>query len=140
MYVTAIFLTVASTVLYHLFQKMTPGDVHPLLSLTVTYIVAALVCLVFLPLFPLKGGLLSSLRQVNWVSFALGAAIVGLEVGFLLAYRSGWQISAAGLVSNVIVSVLLIPLGLLLFHEKLTVINSMGIAACILGLVLVNWK
>jgi drug/metabolite transporter (DMT)-like permease len=140
MYVTAIFLTVVSNVLYHVFQKMTPSSVHPLLSLTVTYLVAALVCLVFLPLYPLNGGVLPSLRQVNWASFGLGAAIVGLEMGFLLAYRGGWRISAAGLVSNVIVAVLLIPVGILLFREKLTVINSVGIATCILGLILVNWK
>jgi len=35
---------------------------------------------------------------------------------------------------------LLIPVGLLLFRENLTLTNSLGIITCILGLVLVNWK
>lgn len=140
MYLFAILLAVLSNVFYHIFQKMTPEDVNPMLSLAVTYGLAMIVCLLLLPLFPLTNNLRDSLRQLNWASFALAFAILGLEMGFLLAYRAGWNISAAPLVSNVTMALILIPIGILFFKEKLSPVNSIGILICIVGLFLINWK
>ncbi len=140
MFITSMILVVVSNVLYHIFQKTTPEDVNPLLSLAITYGVAVLLCLVLLPLFPLTTNLKDSLRQLNWTSFALAFAVLGLELGFLLAYRTGWNISAAPLVSNVTMALILLPIGLLFFKEKLSPVNSIGILMCVLGLVLINWR
>ncbi|MBI3157995.1 MAG: EamA family transporter [Chloroflexi bacterium] len=140
MFYTAIALTVVSNVIYHIFQKLTPGQVNPMLALTVAYLVAAVISLLLLPFFPLQTGLLAELRQVNWASVGLGASIVGLELGFLLAYRLGWNISLAALISNVAVALLLIPVGLLLFKEHITPLNATGLVVCLIGLLLVNWK
>lgn len=83
---------------------------------------------------------LASLQKLNWTSYALGLAIIGLELGYLLAYRAGWDLSLGALVSNSAVSLLLIPLGLLLFKERLTVVNGIGIVFCLIGLLLINSK
>jgi drug/metabolite transporter (DMT)-like permease len=131
-------LTVISNALYHVVQKSTPGTVNPALSLAVTYATAAVVCLALLPFFPLRGGLVQSLRELNWASYALAFTLIGLELGFLLAYRAGWNISLGAIVSNVAVMLLLVPVGLLWFREKLSLVNLVGIGVCILGLVLVN--
>ena len=133
-------LTVISNVLYHVVQKSTPGSVNPALSLVVTYATAAAACLALLPIFPLRGGLGQSLRELNWASYALAFTLIGLELGFLLAYRAGWKISLGPLVSNVAVAIVLVPVGLLLFREKISLVNLVGIAVCLLGLVLVNHK
>ncbi|MGH2582957.1 MAG: EamA family transporter [Anaerolineales bacterium] len=140
MFYGAILLTVLSNVLYHLFQKSIPGNVNPMVSLAVTYLVAAIATVALLPLFPLQGAMGAELRKVNWASVGLGAVIVGLELGFLLAYRAGWNISLASLVANTTVALLLIPLGILLFKEQLSPLNALGIALAIAGLVLVNLK
>lgn len=136
----AIALTVLSNVLYHVFQKLIPGNVNPLLSLAVTYLVAATATLLLIPLFPLQGSIGAEVRKLNWASVGLGAVIVGLELGFLLAYRSGWNISIASLVANTTVALLLIPVGLLVFKEELSAVNILGIVLAIAGLVLVNLK
>jgi uncharacterized membrane protein len=134
----AIALTILSNVLYHLVQKVIPGNVNPLVSLAATYLIAAAATLLLLPLFPLQGTLGAELRKVNWSSFALGGVIVGLELGFLLAYRAGWNLNLANLVSNTTVAVLLIPFGLLLFKEHLSPLNVLGVILALAGLVLVN--
>jgi drug/metabolite transporter (DMT)-like permease len=134
----AIALVVVSYVAYHIFQKATPATVNPMVALAVTYGVSLLVCLVLLPFFPSPEGAAASLTRVNWASVGLGAALVGLELGFLLAYRAGWQISLAGLVANVMVSLLLLPVGLILLREKLSWINLLGIAVCLAGMILVS--
>ena len=140
MFYGAIALTILSNVLYHLFQKVIPGNVNPLLSLAVTYLVAAAATLLLLPLFPVQGTLGAELRKINWASVGLGAVIVGLELGFLLAYRAGWDLSLANLVSNTTVALLLIPFGLLLFKEQLSLVNILGVILAIAGLVLVNFR
>jgi uncharacterized membrane protein len=136
----SITLTIISNALYHVFQKLTPTNVNPMLALAVTYITAAAICLLLLPFYPLSSNLIDSLRQLNWASFALAFAIIGLELGFLLAYRAGWNISLGAIVSNVAVTMVLVPVGLLFFKERISPVNLIGIVVCILGLLMVNQK
>ena len=133
-------LAITATLLYHVTQKLTPANVNPALALIVTYAVSLVLCGLLLPLFPLAKDVRASLGQLNWASFGLAFAIVGLEVGFLLAYRSGWNISIAAIFVNVAGTLLLAPIGLLFFKERLSPVNLLGILVCILGLVMVNWK
>ncbi len=140
LYFLPIGLVVVSNVLYHIILKVTPGNVNPALALVVTYATSALSCLILLPFFPRTTSLAQSFKQLNWTSIALGIVIVGLEMGMLLAYRIGWKISLAGIVSATCVGLLLIPIGLSFFKEKLTIINLLGILVCIAGLIMINRK
>ncbi len=133
-------LTVVANVLYHVFLKVTPASVNPVLSLMVTYLTAAAATAVIFVMGPDRVPLAAGLKELNWASYALGLAIVGLEVGFMLAYRAGWNISLAGLISSTTVAILLIPVGLLVFRESLSAVNALGIALCLVGLALVNYK
>ncbi|MGE5631087.1 MAG: hypothetical protein ACM3TR_08335 [Caulobacteraceae bacterium] len=85
-------------------------------------------------------GIILSFKKLNWTSFALGAAIFGIEVGFLLAYRAGWDVSLANIISAVLVTLVLIVFGITLYHEKLTVANCIGVLLCIIGIVLIKIK
>jgi drug/metabolite transporter (DMT)-like permease len=134
----SILLTIISNVLYHIFLKLLPSGTHPAVSLIVAYGSALAACLLYLLFFPPVEGLLPSLRKLNWVNVGVGLAIVGLETGFILAYRAGWNISLAGIVSASAVAIILIPVGLLAFKEHISPINFLGVALCIGGLVLAN--
>lgn len=136
----SISLTVLSNVFYHVFQKLIPNSANPFAVLAVTYAAAMLICFVLIPLYPHTTSFLESFPQLNWAGLALALAIVGLELGFLLAYRSGWNISLAPLVSNVAVALILVFVGLVFFKEKLSLVKSIGIIACVIGLVLINQK
>lgn len=137
LYYAAILLVVVSNTFYHLAQKSTPSGVNPVVSLLLTYLTAAVFCVALLPFFPDRANLISSLKKVNWASFALGISIVGLELGFLLAYRAGWNISLAQVFTTILVSLLLIPIGLVFFHERLTLANAVGILLCFGGVLLI---
>ena len=63
---------------------------------------------------------------------------MGLELGFLLVYRSGWKVSIAALFSNALVTVLLIPVGMLIFKEQLDLKKALGIALASVGLWLIG--
>ena len=140
LYYIAIGLTIIANLFYHIFQKSIPENVNPFVSLIATYISAIVVSLAVFLIYPGNSNIPLTLKSLNWASFALGIAIVGLEVGFLLAYRAGWNLSIAAAFSNVAVTLLLIPVGIILFKEKLSVINITGLVFCVLGLILVNYK
>jgi len=89
-------------------------------AIIVTYGVAMLLTASLLYFMPARDGLLAELRRLNWASYLLAVAIVGLEVGFLLVYRSGWNIGLAAVLVNVVASLLLVPLALFVFKIALT--------------------
>jgi drug/metabolite transporter (DMT)-like permease len=130
----AIVLTVASNVLYHIAQKSIPGGAHPLTSLIVTYLVALLVTLLLWPLYPGGGPTWRSFSKLNWASLAVGVAIVGVEMGVLLAYRAGWRVGVLSTVVNVALVVVLLPIGLLFFGEHFSASNVAGLVLCVAGL------
>ena len=140
MYYGVLALTIGSNVLYHVVQKLMPSTAHPILALLVAYLAAAAFCALLLPAFPLASSIPQELRHLNLTSLGLALAIVGLEAGFLLAYRAGWKITTVGLISNTAVAILLVPIGWSVFRERPSLVNGVGILVCLVGLVLVNWK
>ena len=140
-YYAAVGLAVLGNLLYHLCQKLTPSDVNPALAIAVAYVAALGVSLVMLAVaFPLKTDLGTALRRINWASVGVGAAIVGIELGFMLAYRAGGNISVVQIVVSATVTLMLIPVGLAFFKEQLSWVNGLGILLCLAGLILINLK
>ena len=131
-------LVVLSSIFYHIGQKSTPTALNPMVALIVTYVCASVVSIVCFFIFVPNANLIESLRAINWARFLLGFAVVGLELGFLLAYRMGWNISTAGLLSNTLVALLLIPIGILFFKENISINGISGVVLCIAGLILVS--
>jgi uncharacterized membrane protein len=128
----------ASTVGYHLVLKLTPAGVNPLLSLLVTY---ALVTALFGALLVVTPGGFDwrqEARQLNWTAIALAVVIVGLDLGFLFLYRSGFHVSLGALVTQSAAALLLLLVGVLLFKEKLSAANAAGLLLCLVGLWLVH--
>ncbi|MDI9479184.1 MAG: EamA family transporter [Syntrophomonadaceae bacterium] len=137
-YYLPIALTIAANVFYHICQKSMPQNINPMLALIITYLTAAVLC-VFILIFTLKGQSLAvELGKLNWAPIALGVAIFGLELGFFLAYRVGWNISLGALISNISVSILLIPIGVAVYKEVISTQTAAGIILCIIGLILIN--
>lgn len=128
-------IIVTSNIFYHICSKQVPQDVDPMASLTVTYVVSALTAL--LMFFVLNKGQASLLREysaINWTSFVLGIAIVGLEVGCIYMYRAGWNINTGYMFESAIFAVALLFIGKYLFGEPLTATKLAGVAVCMAGL------
>jgi drug/metabolite transporter (DMT)-like permease len=136
----SISLAILSSALYHFSQKATPAEVNPAVAILVTYVVALCLILILLFFIPTKIGLLAEIRQLNWASYLLAFSIVGLEVGFLLVYRSGWNLGIAAVLVNVAASLMLVPIALFVFKQRLSLVNMIGIFVCLAGLVMLNWK
>jgi drug/metabolite transporter (DMT)-like permease len=136
----SITLAIASSALYHFVQKSTPGNVNFAVSLLATYLVSLGITLLIFAFFPTKEGFIVELRGLNWASYVLALSLVGLEVGFLLVYRSGWNLGIAAVLVNVVASLILVPVAIFVFKDKLNWVNIVGILVCLAGLVMLNWK
>ena len=133
-------LTISGNILYHVSQKSVPKTAHPLVTLMLAYAVGIFICAVGLVLYPTGKPFLSSLKEANWAVCAIGLGATAVEVGYLLAYRVGWNVSIAPVLTAVTMTLLLIPIGLLIFREHLSAWNVLGIALCVVGLALIARK
>ena len=138
---TSFYLPVAVTVLgmlfYHLAQKSIPKESNPFVAVSIAYAVGIVLLVICAVAYPGKKSFLDSVRESNWAVYVLGVAAAGIEVGFLLTYRAGWKISVAAVATNVAVTLMLIPIGIFLFKDHLSLRNVLGLIFCVLGLVLV---
>jgi multidrug transporter EmrE-like cation transporter len=133
-------LAILCTVGYHLVLKVTPAGVNPLLSLLVTYAGVTLLFGVLLLVAPGGFEWRQEIRQINWTALALAVAIVGLDLGFLFLYRSGFEVSLGALVTQSAAAMMLLVVGVTVFRERLTSANAVGLVLCLAGLWLVNRK
>lgn len=139
-YVWPIGLVVLSNVVYQICAKAVPDGINPFASLTVTYLIAALASAILY--FALTPGahLLKEYGKLNWAPFVFGVVLVGLEAGYIYAYKAGWQVSTASIVQGSILAVALLFVGFLLYHEALTWNKLLGVAICLVGLVFINYR
>jgi drug/metabolite transporter (DMT)-like permease len=136
----SITLAVLSSALYHFSAKSVPTNVNFVVSLVVTYLLAIVFTLAALYFFPVEHGLGAELKKINWASIVLAVAVVGIEFGYLLMYRAGWNLGIAAVLATVISSLILVPVAVLVFKDQLNWVNVTGIVVCLAGLVMLNWK
>jgi drug/metabolite transporter (DMT)-like permease len=140
LYLLPMVLIVSSIALYHIIQKLTPATAHPLAALTISFAIAALSCFILVFSFTPPKQRWLPFHTLNWTSVALAFAIIGTDIGFLLAYRAGWKLNVTPIISNLLVALILIPIGAVFFRERLTSTNLIGVAVCVVGLVMINLK
>lgn len=137
-YVWPIALVALSNVVYQLCLKSVSSDIDPFAALTVTYAVAAGVSAVLFFALNRGGNLIREYAHINWASFALAFGIVGLEAGYVYAYKAGWSVSIAPIVQTCIATVALIFISLLVYRDNLSVSKIAGIVICLVGLWFIN--
>ena len=139
-YIWPLALVVLSNTFYQICAKSVPEDMNPLASLTVTYLVGAALSLILYYALYRGANIVKEYSKLNWAPFVLGLVIVGLEVGFIFAYKSGWPVSTAQIVQAALLSVILIFVGYFLYNEALTWNKLVGVIVCLGGLALINYK
>jgi len=140
MYYLPIFIIVMSNVAYHLSAKSVPKEMDSLFFLSLLYLVAGCVSFAIFILKPESGlsNVHAQIRYINWVPFLFSFGIIGLELGNILMYRVGWNMSVGSLVANILLGIALIAIGYFLYKESISMKQMAGIAFCMIGLVLIN--
>ena len=139
-YVWPIVLVVLSNTVYQICAKYVPNDMNPFASLSVTYLVGALASMVLYFISGSAGNLIREYGKLNWAPFVLGIVIVGLEAGWIYAYKAGWQVSTGFIVQSAFLAAALLLVGYFLYHESMTWNKVVGVSICLIGLVFINFR
>src|SRR5580704_17632109 len=137
--IVPLLMTIGGGVLYHLAAKSVPRNLDPAFALIGVYTTALCASVVTFVLLPSASTGLSSSR--SWwhpTLIAVGLGAVLIELGYLLSYRAASPVSVASVMSNGIVAVLLVPIGIAIFGEQLTVARGVGIVLCLIGVLLLR--
>lgn len=128
-------LVVASAVGYQVGLKEVSDVGDPMASLMVTYLAASVVSFVIYFFQSLgKESFFRGVLSVNASAIGLGLAIVGIEVGTLFMYRAGWAVNVAFVVANSLIVAALMLTGFLLYKEKLTLRQLIGVGISLAGI------
>lgn len=128
-------LVVLSGVGYQVGLKEVSGIGDPMISLMVTYLAASAVSFVIYFFQSLgKESFFRGVFSVNVSAMGLGLAIVGIEVGTLFMYRAGWAVNVAFVVANSLIVAALMLTGFLLYKEKLSLRQLIGVGISLAGI------
>lgn len=139
-YIWPMALLIASNTVYQICAKSVPKEINPFASLVVTYLVGAVASAVLYYVLGSDGSLIKEYGKLNWAPVVLGIVIVGLEAGWIYAYKAGWQVSTGFIVQSAFLAMSLLLVGFFLFHESLTWNKLVGVAICLIGLVFINLR
>lgn len=131
-------LVIFSNVVYQICAKGVPKDMDTMASMTITYLVGAVCSAVMFFVMNKNGNLLQEYSKMNWAPIFLGVSVVGLEVGFIYAYKNGWAVSTASIVQSAFLAVVLLFVGALLYHETISITKLIGVGFCLVGIFFLN--
>lgn len=132
-------LMVGTYALYQLMLKLPRPGINILAFQVLAYAVALVAVSILWWRNPELGSNRFELRDVL-VAVVFGLAVVGLEYGYVSAFRLGWPVNTTGPMVTVATAVLLVPLGWLAFREVLSPRNLIGAIMCLSGLWLLVQK
>ena len=130
---------VGSNVVYNICTKAVPNQIDPFAALLVTYSLGAVICGVILAVSH-RGITPALFSGINWASVLLAFSVVFLEVGYIIAFRAGWNISACSIVANVALAIALFIIGIIFYKESVSLRQTVGMAICLVGLFVINMK
>ena len=133
-YITLIII-IMSGVFYQIFSKSIPSTVNPFASLIVTYTVALIMAFI-LYFLTSKVSIFEEIKNLNSSSILLGVVICFYELGFVLAYRNGFNIVNLSPIANVFVMVILVPVGFIFFKEHMTSTHILGLIIAATGILI----
>jgi len=131
-------MAIVGAVIYHVSSRAFPKPLNPLMGIVVAYVAAIVVCFIVL-IFTEKSSWSQSFKQMNWAVVGLGVGAAIVEIGFILAYRVGWQLGLTSFVVNVSATSMLLLIGFIVLRERVSALSILGLCLCSVGLILITF-
>ena len=139
MYYISAALAILGTVGYHNLVKKIPATIDPVVSIISIYLGVLILGIVLVPFFYSSQKIVDSIHQLGWVQFGIAICIMLMELGFMLMYRSGWDLSTGNIVTGVFINLILLVIGVGLLREHLNIVNIFGVIVCLGGVAMIEY-
>lgn len=130
-------LVVISGVEYQVCAKEVSGGVNPIAALVVTYLVASAASFLIYIITGKKGRRRKEIMSFNPAALILGLSIALIEIGTIYMYKAGWTMNISFIVTNALITLCLILTGAVLYKEKLSKRQALGIGISFLGICMI---
>lgn len=130
-------LAVVANVFYHVASKSIPAEQNAFMGLVVNYATALVASVALFWLTPHEK-FLTELVRSNWACILMGLSITGVEVGFVMIYRAGGELSTVSLIVNILLALAMLVVGGIFYHEAITVKKIFGAVLCLIGVALLS--
>jgi len=137
-----ILIIAGSAALYHANAKSlggASGNPWGLLALTYFFSFAITAGMALLSTGPVAWRY-SELRPALPAAVLLGLACVGIEAGYLLAYRGGWAVTHLFSITSVTSTLAIFSVGFLFFKEALPFSAIVGLTMVLAGIGVAHWR
>ena len=132
-----IIIIVSAQVIYDVSAKAINEDLNAYAGTTIIYSILAVVYSLIYLIFTPDPSISAEWSQINWAVLTYAIGSIGLESGYIFLYRAGWNISLGGMVCNILLAMCMLAVGFMIYHERVSLIQCVGIAFCIAGLLVV---
>lgn len=136
-YIAPLLLVIFCNLCYHLLSKNLPGNTNPFIGLVATYGVAFIGSMILF-LITKNTIFANEKNSINIFNLVIGLIIIGVEGGYMLMYRTGWEVSKASVFANIVLAGLLLILGAVLFKKSIDAKKIIGVVLCALGIALLK--
>lgn len=140
LYYLSALTAIIGTVGYHHLVKKIPLTIDPIISVISIYIGVLMIGGIILPFIYSGPRMMESIKQLGWVQLGIAICIILIELGFILMYRSGWDLSIGNVVTGVFINLALMAIGVFILREKLHIINLIGVLVCIAGVAMIGYR
>lgn len=137
-FIWPIALIVVANIIYQICAKSVPKNMDTMASMVITYLVGALCSAIMFFIMNRDASLWHEFTKSNAAPVWLGISVVGLEVGFIYAYKIGWAVSTASIVQSTFLSLALLVVGAVIYNEAITLNKIIGISICLVGLYFIS--
>jgi len=120
-------LVIASLVAYQLAQRTMPAGTNPFTIVAIAYFLGMIACVILAPRVGKPIGLDDVVLLKQWPIWVLAGSVVGIEIGYLLAYRAGWPLTITTGVTYTSTMVLLGLIGATFFAESISLRSAAGL-------------
>lgn len=126
-------LVVAALVGYQIAQRTMPTGANPFAVVAIAYLLGIIGCVVLAPRVGKPIGLDDAALLKHWPIWLLAGSVVGIEIGYLLAYRAGWPLATSTGVTYTATMVLLALIGATFFSEGISLRQAAGLVLAMAG-------
>jgi drug/metabolite transporter (DMT)-like permease len=142
MYYASMLIAITGLTTYQLVMKKAPHTVNPFWMFLGVYLIAAIVCVPMAMVWsrfisPSDAGFT---RSTLTPAALLAAAVLMIEVGYLLVYRSGWSLSVAPGFAQAMTLSLLFLVAIVFLNARLTLSKVAGLLLALGGVFLLTRK
>ena len=131
---------VLSNILYDISAKSFPEKINAQAGMVFYYIAAAIISLILFYITSENKNFVKELKKINKATFFLALGCTGLDFGYVLAFRAGWEISFASLICNIFIAIVLIFVGTIFYKEVINKKHVAGILLCFTGFILITYN